>query len=70
LTVQPKARRSSSRPAALLRLAAATIGCPDAALGRSCRPCRGASESEKAVAATARKIAVLFYNILRFTARL
>src|SRR3954453_9747816 len=47
-----RTRRSGGRAAALLRLAAVTVGRTDTALG--------------AVTATARKIAVLFYNAVRY----
>jgi hypothetical protein len=59
-------RRSSSRAAALLRLAATTIGRSDTALGAFYRRLSSRIGKQKAVTATARKIAVLFYNALRF----
>lgn len=61
-----RTRRSSSRSAALLRLAATTIGRSDTALGAFYRRLAGRVGKQKAVTATARKIAVLFYNALRF----
>lgn len=61
-----RTRRSSSRAAALLRLAATTIGRSDTALGAFYRRLAGRIGKQKAVTATARKIAVLFYNALRF----
>ena len=61
-----RTRRSSSRAAALLRLAATTIGRSDTALGAFYRRLSSRTGKQKAVAATARKIAVLFYNTLRF----
>jgi len=61
-----RTRRSSSRAAALLRLAAVTIGRSDTALGAFYRRQAGPIGKQKAVTATARKIAVLFYNTLRF----
>lgn len=61
-----RTRRSSSRAAALLRLAATTIGRSDTALGAFYRRLSGRIGKQKAVTATARKIAVLFYNALRF----
>jgi hypothetical protein len=61
-----KTRRSSSRAAALLRLAATTIGRSDTALGAFYRRLSARAGKAKAVTATARKIAVLFYNSLRF----
>lgn len=60
-----KTRRSGSRAAALLRLAAVTIGRTDTALGAFYRRLSGRVGKSKAVTATARKIAVLFYNALR-----
>jgi transposase len=61
-----RTRRSSSRAAALLRLAAITIGRSDTALGAFYRRLSSRIGKQKAVTATARKIAVLFYNTLRF----
>ena len=58
-------RRSSSRAAALLRLAATTIGRSDTALGAFYRRLSARIGKQKAVTATARKIAVLFYNAVR-----
>lgn len=60
-----RTRRSSSRAAALLRLAATTIGRSDTALGAFYRRLSARAGKAKAVTATARKIAVLFYNSLR-----
>ncbi len=61
-----KTRRSGSRAAALLRLAAVTIGRTDTALGAFYRRLSARIGKSKAVTATARKIAVLFYNALRY----
>jgi transposase len=61
-----RTRRSSSRAAALLRLAATTIGRSDTALGAFHRRLSSRIGKQKAVTATARKIAILFYNTLRF----
>ena len=60
-----RTRRSGSRAAALLRLAAVTIGRTDTALGAFYRRLSARIGKSKAVTATARKIAVLFYNALR-----
>ncbi|MGA9658205.1 MAG: IS110 family transposase [Asticcacaulis sp.] len=60
-----RTRRSSSRAAALLRLAATTIGRSETALGAFYRRLSARAGKAKAVTATARKIAVLFYNTLR-----
>ena len=61
-----KTRRSSSTAAAALRLAATTIGKTDTALGAFYRRLSARVGKAKAVTATARKIAVLFYNTLRY----
>lgn len=61
-----RTRRSSSRAAALLRLAATTLGRSETALGAFYRRLSSRIGKQKAVTATARKIAVLFYNTLRF----
>jgi transposase len=60
-----RTRRSGNRAAALLRLAAATVGRTDTALGAFYRRLSARIGKAKAVTATARKIAVLFYNALR-----
>jgi transposase len=61
-----KTRRSSSKAAAALRLAAVTIGKTDTALGGFYRRLSARIGKAKAVTATARKVAVLFYNTLRY----
>ena len=60
-----RTRRSGSRPAALLRLAATTVGRTQTALGAFYRRLSARIGKAKAVTATARKIAVLFYNAVR-----
>jgi transposase len=60
-----RTRRSGNRAAALLRLAATTVGRTETALGAFYRRLSARVGKAKAVTATARKIAVLFYNILR-----
>jgi transposase len=60
-----KTRRSSNRAASLLRLAAGTVGRTDTALGAFYRRLSARVGKAKAITATARKIAVLFYNMLR-----
>ncbi len=60
-----RTRRSGSRAAALLRLAAVTVGRTQTALGAFYRRLAARVGKAKAVTATARKIAVLFYNTLR-----
>ena len=61
-----KTRRSSSRAAASLRSAAITLGRGDTGLGAFYRRISARAGKAKAVTATARKIAVLFYNALRY----
>jgi len=61
-----RTRRSGSRAAALLRLAAVTVGRTQTALGAFYRRLAARIGKAKAVTATARKIAVLFYNALRY----
>lgn len=61
-----RTRRSANRAAALLRLAAVTVGKTDTALGAFYRRLGARIGKAKAVTATARKIAVLFYNTLRY----
>lgn len=59
-----RTRRSGSRAAALLRLAAVTVGRTDTALGAFYRRLSARIGKVKAITATARKIAVLFYNAM------
>jgi transposase len=61
-----KTRRSANRAAALLRIAAVNVGRTETALGAFYRRLAGRIGKAKAVTATARKLAVLFYNALRF----
>src|SRR4051812_31987069 len=56
---------NGGRAAALLRLAAVTVGRTDTALGAFYRRLSSRIGKAKAVTATARKIAVLFYNAVR-----
>jgi transposase len=60
-----RTRRSGSRAAALLRLAAVTVGRTATALGAFYRRLSARIGKAKAVTATARKIAVLFDNAVR-----
>src|SRR5437660_7970937 len=60
-----RTRPSGNRAAALLRLAAVTVGRTDTALGAFYRRLSSRIGKAKAVTATARKIAVLFYNAVR-----
>ena len=61
-----RTRRSGGRAAALLRLAAVTVGRTDTALGAFYRRLSSRIGKAKAVTAAARKIAVLFYNAVRY----
>jgi len=61
-----KPRRSSNRAAALLRIAAVNTGKTQTALGAFYRRLSARAGKAKAVTATARKLAVLFYRALRF----
>ena len=61
-----RTRRSSSRATAALRLAAITLGKTNTALGAFYRRLSARVGKAKAVTATARKIAVLFFNALRY----
>jgi transposase len=60
-----RTRRSHNRASALLRLAAVNVGKTDSALGAFYRRLAMRVGKAKAVTATARKLAVLFYNTLR-----
>ena len=59
-------RKTSSRITVALRLAAVTVGRSNTALGAFYRRLAGRIGNAKAVTATARKIAVLFYNTMRY----
>lgn len=61
-------RKTTNRVTAHLRLAAVTVGRTNTALGAFYRRLAARIGKAKAVTATARKIAVLFYNIMRFGA--
>lgn len=61
-----RTRRSGNRAASLLRLAAITVGRTETALGAFFRRLSSRIGKAKAVTATARKIAALFYNALRY----
>jgi transposase len=64
-----KTRRSANRASALLRIAAVNVGRTHTALGAFYRRLASRIGKAKAVTATARKLAVLFYNSLRFGLR-
>lgn len=59
-------RKSNNRIVAHLRLAATTVGRTNTALGAFYRRLSARIGKAKAVTATARKIAVLFYNAMRY----
>ena len=59
-------RKTTNRITAHLRLAAVTVGRTDTALGAFYRRLATRAGKAKAVTATARKIAVLFYNAMRY----
>ncbi|WP_248133262.1 IS110 family transposase [Pseudomonas sp. B329] len=59
-------RKTKNRVTAHLRLAAVTIGKTNTALGAFYRRLSARVGKAKAVTATARKIAILFYNAMRF----
>ena len=59
-------RKSSNRIVAHLRLAATTVGRSNTALGAFYRRLSARIGKAKAVTATARKIAILFYNAMRY----
>lgn len=61
-----KTRRSSGRAPVLLRLAAVNVGKTDSALGAFYRRLASRIGKAKAVTATARKIAAMFYRVLRY----
>jgi len=61
-----KTRRSSNRATAVLRIAAVNSGKTQTALGAFYRRLAARTGKAKAVTATARKLAILFYNALRF----
>jgi transposase len=61
-----KTRRSSNRAAKILRLAAVNVGRTQTALGAFYRRLAARVGNAKAVTATARQLAVLFYNALRY----
>jgi transposase len=63
-----KTRRTKSRTSAMLRLAAVNVGKTDSALGAFYRRLAARVGKAKAVTATARKLAILFYNTLRYGA--
>jgi hypothetical protein len=59
-------RKTNNRVTAHLRLAATTVGRTNTALGAFYRRLAARIGKAKAVTATARKIAVLFYNAMRY----
>ena len=61
-----RTKKTANRITAQLRLAAVTVGRTNTALGAFYRRLSSRIGKAKAVTATARKIAVLFYNAMRF----
>jgi transposase len=61
-----RTRKSSNRAAVVLRMAAVNVGKTHTALGAFYRRLGARVGKAKAVTATARKLAVIFYNALRF----
>ena len=61
-----RTRRSSNRATTLLRTAAVNVGKTQTALGAFYRRLAARTGKAKAVTATARKLAILFYRALRF----
>jgi transposase len=64
--LRTKTRRSANRAAKILRLAAVNVGKTQTAIGAFYRRLAARVGKAKAVTATARKLAVLFYHTLRF----
>jgi transposase len=64
--LSPHTRKTSNRVTVALRLAAVTLGKSHTALGAFYRRLAARIGNAKPVTATARKIAVLFYNAMRF----
>lgn len=67
--ISSKTRRSSNRAASLFRTAAVAAGRTDTAIGAFYRRLAARIGKIKAITATARKLAVLFYNTLRHGSR-
>jgi len=65
-TLSSHSRKSNNRIVAHLRLAATTVGRTQTALGAFYRRLSARIGKAKAVTATARKIAILFYNAMRY----
>jgi transposase len=61
-----RTRRSSNRAAAVLRVAAATLLRAECALGAFARRLRARLGAPKAITATARKLAIIIYNMLKY----
>lgn len=61
-----RTRKSTNRAAVVLRMAAMNIGKTHTAIGAFYRRLAARAGKAKAITATARKLAVLFYNALRF----
>jgi hypothetical protein len=64
--LRTKTRRSANRATTILRLAAVNVGRTQTALGAFYRQLAARIGKAKAATATARKLAVLFYNALKY----
>ena len=65
-SISGKTRRSASRAAAILRMAAQSVARADCALGAYYRRMRARLGGPKAITAVAHKLAKIVYNMLRF----
>jgi hypothetical protein len=65
-TLSTKTRRSSNRAAAAFRIAATSLGRSKTALGAFYRRISARVGRPQAVTATARKLAVIYYSMLKF----
>lgn len=64
--ISSKTRSSANRAAAMFRMSAMAVARSDSALGAYYRRMAARKGKPQAITATARKIAVLFYNMLRY----
>lgn len=63
--LQSKTKRSANRAAAALRMAASTLARSKSALGAFYRRIKSRAGAPKAITATARKLAVIYYSMLK-----
>lgn len=64
--LQSKTKRSANRAAAAFRMAASTLARSKSALGAFYRRIKARAGAPKAITATARKLAVIYYSMLKF----